>query len=233
MNRPADAAQAYAHAAALDPNNASYPSAEGDALVNAANGQVTADALVAFKAALRIDPADPRSRYYMALGEDQAGQHDKAMADWIALLQSAPAGAPWAVQVREFVEKLAHDRHVDLTGKLPPATQPEQAAPAQAAQADQAAQAGPSPDQQAAASQMSPGDRQAMINMMVDRLADKLKADPHNADGWMRLMRARMVLGQTDKAAAALHGAEQAFANSPADLDTIKKAAQALGVPGG
>jgi hypothetical protein len=42
-----------------------------------------------------------------------------------------------------------------------------------------------------------------------------------------------MVLGQTDKAAAALHGAEQAFANSPADLDTIKKAAQALGVPGG
>jgi cytochrome c-type biogenesis protein CcmH len=227
VGRAADAAQAYAHAAALDPKNADYPSAEGDALVNAAKGQVTPDALAAFATALKIDPADPRARYYLALAEDQAGKHDQAMADWIALIKSAPPGAPWAQQVRDFVEHVAHDRHIDLSGKLPPET----AAAAQPAPADQSTP-GPTPDQMASANQMPAGDREAMIHAMVDRLADNLKANPHNADGWMRLMRARMVLGESDKAASAYRDAEQAFAGSPGDLDTLKKAAQALGVPG-
>jgi len=79
---------------------------------------------------------------------------------------------------------------------------------------------------------MSPGDRSAMIHQMVDRLAGDLKANPHDADGWMRLMRARMVLGEADKAAEAYRDARVAFANSPNDLDTLKKAAQSFGVPG-
>ncbi|HUO92624.1 MAG TPA: c-type cytochrome biogenesis protein CcmI [Rhizomicrobium sp.] len=230
--RPADAAQAYARAAALDPKNGDYPSAEGDALVNAAQGQVTPDALAAFQAALKIDSNDPRARYYMGLYEDQQGQHDKAVADWIALIKSAPPGAPWAQQVRDFVERTARERHIDISGKLPPvAPTPAPAVPATPS-ADQSAQAGPSPDQVAAAGQMQPQDREAMIHQMVDRLAGELKTNPHDADGWMRLMRARMVLGETDKAAAAYHDARDAFANSPTDLDALQKAAQSLGIPG-
>jgi len=45
-------------------------------------------------------------------------------------------------------------------------------------------------------------------------------------------MRARMVLGEPDKAVAAYHDARTAFANSPNDLDALQKAAQSLGVPG-
>lgn len=217
VNRPADAASAYARAASIDPTNAQYPSAEGDALVNAAHGQVTPDALTAFQTALKIDPADPRARYYMALYEDQLGQHDQAVADWIALLKSAPSGAEWARQVRDFVERIARERHIDLSGKLP---------------AQDVAQPGPTSDQVAAAEKMSPGDREAMINAMVEKLANELKANPQNMDGWMKLMRVRMVLGQTDKAASAYHDALRAFAGAPAELDAIKKAAQALGVPG-
>ncbi|HTW34203.1 MAG TPA: c-type cytochrome biogenesis protein CcmI [Rhizomicrobium sp.] len=224
VGRSGDAAEAYARAAALDPKNAEYPSAEGDALVNAAQGQVTPGALTAFHAALKIDPNDPRARFYMALYEDQQGKHDQAMADWIALLKSAPPGAEWARQVRDFVERTARERHVDITGKLSPA-------PAPAAD-QQASQPGPTPDQMQAASQMPAGDREAMIHQMVDRLASELKANPHDADGWMRLMRARMVLGETDKAVAAYHDAKTAFANSPGDLDTLQKAAQSLGIPG-
>jgi cytochrome c-type biogenesis protein CcmH len=219
IGRPADAAKAYARAAALDPANADYLSAEGDAYVIAAQGQVTADALSAFKAALKIDPTDPRSRYYAALYEDQQGQHDQAMADWIALIKSAPPGAEWVKQVRDFVERVARDRHIDLTGKLP-------------AVAALPAPSGPTPDQVQSASQMPAGDRAAMIHTMVDKLAGELKANPHNADGWMRLMRARMVLGEPDKAVAAYHDARTAFANSPNDLDALQKAAQSLGVPG-
>ena len=224
VGRSGDAAEAYRRAAVLDPKNVEYPSAEGDALVNAAQGQVTPDALAAFKAALKIDPTDPRARYYMALYEDQQGKHDQAFADWIALLKSAPPGAPWASQVRDFVERTAQARHIDIAGKLPPVA----AAPAM----DQPAPSGPTQDQVASASQMPAADREAMIHQMVDKLAGELKANPRDADGWMRLMRARMVLGETDKAAAAYHDAKVTFANSPNDLDQLQKAAQSLGIPG-
>jgi len=225
--RSGDAAEAYARAAALDPKNVEYPSAEGDALVGAAQGQVTPAALAAFQTALKIDPHDPRSRYYVALYEDQQGKHDQAMADWIALIKSAPPGAGWVKQVRDFVERTARERHIDIADKLPP-----EAAPAAPAMDQQAAQPGPTPDQVASASQMPAGDREAMIRSMVDKLDGELKANPHNADGWMHLMRARMVLGEPDKAAAAYRDAKVAFANSPNDLDTLQKVAQSLGIPG-
>jgi cytochrome c-type biogenesis protein CcmH len=234
VGRPADAAQAYARAAQVDPKNADYPSAEGDALVNAAQGQVTPDALAAFKAALKLDPSDPRARFYMALYEDQQGKHDQAMADWIALIKSAPPGAEWARQVRDFVERTARARHIDISDKLPSAAaQPATPSTDRTGSAtDSSAQSGPTQDQVAAANQMPAADREAMIHQMVDRLAGQLKANPRDADGWMRLMRARMVLGETDKAAAAYHDARVAFANSPTDLDALQKAAQSLGIPG-
>ena len=73
--------------------------------------------------------------------------------------------------------------------------------------------------------------RQAMIDGMVESLATKLKANPKDADGWIRLMRSRMVLGQGDQAARDLTSAKSAFTG---DADTQKKldaAAAALSVP--
>jgi hypothetical protein len=45
-------------------------------------------------------------------------------------------------------------------------------------------------------------------------------------------MRARMVLNQPDKAAAAYREAKNAFAGSPGDQQALRQAAQQLGVPG-
>ena len=42
-----------------------------------------------------------------------------------------------------------------------------------------------------------------MIRAMVARLADKLKQDGSDLDGWQRLLRAYVVLGERDKAVAA------------------------------
>ena len=50
---------------------------------------------------------------------------------------------------------------------------------------------------------MTDGQRQAMIEGMVARLAAKQQADPDNLDGWLQLGRAYAVLHQPDKAAAA------------------------------
>jgi cytochrome c-type biogenesis protein CcmH len=48
---------------------------------------------------------------------------------------------------------------------------------------------------------------------MVAQLAAELKADPHNAAGWRRLMRAYTVLGQPDAAKTALAAARKSFAS--------------------
>jgi cytochrome c-type biogenesis protein CcmH len=71
-----------------------------------------------------------------------------------------------------------------------------------------------------------------MIHSMVDKLAGELKANPHDPGGWVRLMRARMVLGETDKAAQAYRDARKAFAGTPAAEAALQEAAKSLGVPG-
>jgi cytochrome c-type biogenesis protein CcmH len=221
VGRNAEAATAYGRAAALDPKNGEYLSAQGEATVLAAQGQVTPAAEAIFHKAVAIDAGDPRARYYLAIAKDQRGDSKGAMDDWIAMLKTAPADAPWAPEVRAFVEKVAKERGVDLTGRLPPA-QVASTAPAP----------GPTADQVAAAGQMSDAGRQQMIQGMVEKLAGELKQDPKNRDGWLRLMRARMVLGQSDAAANAYREATRAFAGSPSDQAALRQAATGLGIPG-
>jgi cytochrome c-type biogenesis protein CcmH len=79
---------------------------------------------------------------------------------------------------------------------------------------------------------MSAQDRQAMIQGMVDKQAAGLKANPHDREGWERLMRARMVLGQTNLAVQAYRDASKAFAGSAADQAALRQTAAGLGIPG-
>ena len=230
--RYAEAATAYGRAAALDPK-AEYMSAQGEAFVQAANGQVTPDARAAFKRAVVADPTDPRARYFLAVDKDQQGDHKGAMADWIALLKSAPADAPWAAQVRGFVLRIAGERGLDIAGQLPPAPTTTASADAAAPPAPSTVTApGPTPDQVAAASQMPAADQQAMIQNMVEGLAARLKASPKDPNGWVRLMRARMVLNQPDAASAAYREALKTYAADTNQQAAFKDAARQLGVPG-
>jgi cytochrome c-type biogenesis protein CcmH len=227
--RAADAATAYARAAALDPRNADYLSAEGEALTQAANGQVTPAALNAFHRAVAVDGADPRARYFLAAFKDEQGDHVGAIADWIALLKSAPADAPWTVQVRSVIERTAQQYKVDIANKLPEVRQAQLASPLGG---HPNTSPGPTADQMTAASQKSPSDRHAMIRGMVERLAAELKENPRNEEGWVRLMRARMVLGDGNAAAAAYRDARKVFASEPAEVTALEAAARTLRIPG-
>ncbi len=232
VGRNAEAATAYGKAAALDPTNAEYLSAQGEALVLSSDGAVTPAAEQTFKRAVAADPGDPRARYYLAVAKDQRGARDAAMNDWIALLKSAPPDAPWAAEVRTFVEKVAADRGVDIASRLP-AAPAGQAMPPMPASSTGPAAPGPTPEQMAAAQTLSEGDRQQMIQGMVTGLAQRLRQNPNDRTGWERLLRARMVLGQTQQAAADYRDASRAFANSPADQRALRGTAQQLGIPVG
>ena len=91
---------------------------------------------------------------------------------------------------------------------------------------------GPSPEDVATAAQMKSDDRNQMIRSMVTRLADRLKADGNDIEGWERLLRAYTVLGERDKAHDAAADARKALANDPNKLRRLDEVIKGLGVEG-
>lgn len=84
----------------------------------------------------------------------------------------------------------------------------------------------------AAAKGMTEGDRNTMIRGMVDRLATRLKDNGNDVEGWLRLVRAYMVLGERDKAQAARGDARQAVGNDAARLQQLNDGLKSLGLDG-
>jgi cytochrome c-type biogenesis protein CcmH len=65
------------------------------------------------------------------------------------------------------------------------------------------------------------------VRGMVAGLAERLSKAPDDPEGWVRLVRAYAVLGDTAKREAALRDASTRYANKPDILDQLSKAAQA------
>ncbi len=168
----------------------------GAMMVNAAQGRVSAEAASLFDQAVAKVPDHPMARYFVGLNKAQGGAGQEALDIWLDLVQTAPADAAWLPGVREQVARLASELGVDVGEALPRIAPAPAAAP------------GPTAEDMAAAAEMSAGDRNAMIRSMVDRLAQKLEENPNDADGWRRLARAYQVLGETEKARAALEQAK-------------------------
>jgi cytochrome c-type biogenesis protein CcmH len=62
----------------------------------------------------------------------------------------------------------------------------------------------------------------AMIKLMVDGLAERLKVDGQDLDGWLRLVRSYNVLNDRDKAASAVADARNAFVRNPEKLAKLE-----------
>jgi len=95
-----------------------------------------------------------------------------------------------------------------------------------------AAPAGPTEKDMAAAQALAPEQQTAMVRSMVDRLAERLKTDRSDLDGWLRLVRSYKVLGETDKARAAAADARRALAGEPDKLRRLDEAMKGLGLEG-
>ena len=67
------------------------------------------------------------------------------------------------------------------------------------------------PETRAQIESMSAEEQMAMINNMVDGLALRLAEDPNDFEGWMRLIRARTVMGDPEQARRDLEAALEVF----------------------
>lgn len=203
MGRYSDAAQAVRRLLAIKGPSAELSADLAEYLMFAGNGLMPAEGLLAAREALKLDPKNSKARYYEAFGLKQDGQRPAALAAFESLLADSPADAPW----RKAVEKQIGE----LKGTASPAP-------------------GPSKEQVDAAANMTADDQQAMIRGMVDGLAARLEQDPKNLEGWLRLIRARVVLKEADAATAALAKARSSLDGDQAALDQLSALAQELGL---
>ncbi len=199
LGRFDDAVKAWHNAISLNGSSASREADLGEALVAAGSGIVTAEAKAAFDRALALDGQDVMARFYIGLAADQDGQRAEAEAIWRDLLANAPPGAPWAEVVRHAMERSA----------------PAAAAPTESAVVGGS---GPSAADIAAAAKLNPEQQDQMVSGMVARLADRLKQNGSDVEGWLRLVRSYRVLGQNDKTQAAIADARRALAGDPEKL---------------
>lgn len=196
-----EAADAYTQAIRLLGESAKRLSGKGQALVLAYNGVVTEEARQALERALALDQSMVEPRILLAIAKEQDGKFAEAIADWRALLAMADGNAPW----REMVEKRIEAAEAQLAGK-------------------------PSAPDMAAVENMSPAEREAMIEGMISRLAARLDRDGNDLSGWLQLVRAYSVLDRKDDAVKALQRAKSQFSGNTQALEQLDALAAELGL---
>jgi cytochrome c-type biogenesis protein CcmH len=202
VERAKDAADSFAKAMALGRKEPDLLRQYAHAAIVAEGGRVAADAQAALQRVLRAEPSDPTARFFLGLARAQNQDVEGALTDWLTLERQLPPEAPLRALLADNIDKAARQLGKD------PAKLPGRAAAT--------GKPGPSAEDMAAAAQMSPEERQAFIESMVERLAAKMKENPENVEGWIRLANAYRVLQEREKARAAW---SEAAKRAPSRID--------------
>jgi cytochrome c-type biogenesis protein CcmH len=204
MGRYGDAAKAFGNANRVLGDTPERLTAQGEALVYAAQEEVTPEAQALFNKVLDLQPGHPVAFFYLAMAREQGGDRSGALEAYTQLAEGTPPNAPWQPIVRARIVAL---------GGTPPA-----------------ADGGPKGETADAVRAMPSDEQRAMIRTMVDGLAAKLDADGRDVEGWLRLLRSYKVLQENDLANAALAKARTALAADPDGLSRINALAAELGL---
>jgi cytochrome c-type biogenesis protein CcmH len=195
MRRFDEAARTYEKLLGLAAGDAVLHSAYGEALTYAAGSVVTPAARAAFEAALARSPDHARARFYLAMAEEQAGNRQAALDRWRALLKDVPEDQPWVATARARATAVAKALGLDPAAVLPK-PKPKQAT-----------RRGPGAADMEAAANMSPDERNKMVESMVARLAERLQTEPDDLEGWLQLGRSYTMLKRPADARDALGNA--------------------------
>ncbi len=212
LGRYEEAASAFATAMRLLGETPTRLQGFANARIRASNGIVPEDARTAMERVLKAEPQRLEPRIWLALAKEQDGKKSEAIADYRALLKEAPADAPW----KGFLE----ERVAGLEGAATPVAPSAGVEP------------GPGGMDPATIAAMSQQERQDMINQMVARLAERMKTTTHDAEGWVKLIRAYHTLGRKDDALKALSEARAGLKADEAGLKSVNELARQLGLEG-
>ena len=182
-------------------------------LILAGRGYVSPEAETALKHALALQNDHAPSRYYMGLLLLQIDRPDRAFKNWQTLLAEAGPDSTWLEPIRAQIEDVALAAGV-TDFKLPPLP----------------VKRGPTQDDIEAAGRMTSEEQQAMIEGMVEGLAERLSSEGGLPEDWAKLLRALSVLGRELDALEIYKEAQAVFADHPDALRTIEETARVLGM---
>ena len=182
LQRFADAARAYRRIIELSGATPDLQTSLAEALMLAADGAGSPEAMQLLRAAAAADPKHVLSRLYIAADLTRTGDYPAAVAAWQDALALSTGGEPWLAAAQQGLA-------VAQNGGV---------APAQDADAE-------------------------MIGQMVSGLAQRLSDNGGTVEEWTQLLRAYLVLGDTDSAQAAYDDAVAAYpqAFDRGELDTL------------
>jgi cytochrome c-type biogenesis protein CcmH len=222
IGRYDDAELAYRNAIRILGPDAGRMNGLGETLVVRNDGIVTEDARMAFEAALKLEPNNPRADFYLALALEQSGRRAEALAAFQDIAKASPPTAPWMPLVNQHIAA--------NSAGVPLANPPASTAVAGNTPANPAAPGNPSAEDIANAQTMSEADRGEMIRGMVASLDARLKDDPNNFEGWMRLVRSYAMLKDKEKAEAALKEGLKTFPAAGSQGQQLIAMAKELGL---
>ena len=182
-------------------------------LIFAGRGYVSPEAETALERALALQNDHQPSLYYMGLLLVQIDRPDRAFRIWQKLLAEAEPDSPWLEPIRGQIEDVALAAGV-TDFELPPLP----------------VKRGPTQDDIEAAGRMSSEEQQAMIEGMVEGLAERLSSEGGPPEDWAKLLRALSVLGRALDALEIYKEAQVVFADHPDALKTIEETARLLGM---
>ena len=225
QKRYGDAAAAYSRAIKLLGESPKRLGGFAESSVLANNGIVGDEARRAYERLLVLEPSRFEARFWLAMAKEQDGKSAEAIAGYREMLAAAPADAPWRSEVEGRLKELG-DKDPPPAAKAA-ATEPQH--PESQRRPPTAQGSAPAVDPSAVA-QMSPAERQAFIGRMVTGLAERLKANGKDLEGWQRLVRAYKVMGNETAARTALADARRNFAGDDKALAELDGVARSLGL---
>jgi len=217
QNRYDEAAEAWAQIVDRDDATSATWSQYAETLINVETGVVTPAAERAIEKALTLDETNPAATFYKAIALDQAGQSIDGRDMLIARINRASQPEPWMEFFVQEINRIGAGFGIEPIGMPDFPNAPR----------------GPSQEDIEAATEMSAEEQQAFIRTMVDGLAERLKEEPDDLQGWLQLARAYAVLGERENALRALKSAQPLAEALPQDDPRRQAVAQGIEEFGG
>ncbi len=198
-----DAANAFRNILRLEPPTADRLTDLAQALLMASPAEVNPEAIDLLKQAVELEPAHPRSRFFLAVDATRRGDWDNAIDQWNSLLELATEDEPWVDAARESLAvAMARGEPVAPSAPAAPSADPST----------------PGID----GNIILDGPQGAQIRSMVASLDERLNDTGGSIEEWTQLVRSYLVLGERDKALQAYEKAAIAYPDA-SDQESMRQ----------
>ena len=172
-------------------NSTKLKSLLAQAYIRKADGQVTSKAQKLINEALAEDPLDPGANFLNGLAQSQIGNEMLAFEIWTELYKRTGENDTWKKDLENNIRSAAKNLGISqktLENKLKDNVLANNGLTKQILN-------------------LNEKEQNLRINQMVEQLADRLKDDKNDFEGWVRLYQSYKVLGSNEKALKALRDA--------------------------